>query len=394
VGVRAWVGTFLWSVACGDEHAPQEVELETPPAIEAIPEVRRCGEAGSQPTILPPDVARGMQRVAVCPERALLQHTLRPQFLWLSTEGIREHALDPDADTLVLRLADDERPPVLQIFEHRFGQRVALVPGMRSQVRALDHVVRVEEVIVDDARTDEASAPTVHVRASVEGAPAVQPVPDRVAPSGCGSPSPRPTTLPEPLERRPPIVDEIHVTYGETATTGPFTVEFAAPPRPYYPSVVHVRDANGNDLGSFPTESATRFEVRRGHALLRLDPDADNDVHGRRLKVECAADVALSAVREPTYVWLSTVGHHAVRVADDLEIRLDPDAWFAASNDPERAIFRRRIAPDAVGTSFGVDRVLVEIIDVMSTDATFYEDAWRSSTAVPAVHVQLRLSPI
>jgi hypothetical protein len=346
--------------------------------------------------------------VTSCPRESLLQRSAQPQSMWLSTEGILRHSFQAeDSDDLDIRLVHVEGAPMIQVAENAYFRRLSVRPGTRTQIRANGHMVRIDEVVpgpgtsFDEAWNGEGPL-RLHVRVGIETAPPVASLSELARGPSCGEASPRPTTVPEALARIAPVIDDLYLELGAKASTGPIELEFASrkldATRITFDEL-HVRgeDPGAKAVAVFHEELQRSYAVRVERALLRVDPTGDKELRIRRLKLRCPPEVAIEAGAEPTYVWLSTIGHRMVRVGSQatLAIELEPgvEGAFLTAAAGER-VYGRRVEPAAVGDAFTAGEWLVEVVQVTGSGDARHEDVgrWRTSATLPAVHVQVRLS--
>lgn len=337
-----------------------------------------------------------------CPGAVEIAPTTAPRWLWLSTEGIRQHTYDLHGALLQLVLDTHAGEPRLDVSLLSYRQWFEPRPGPPRRVRAGRHFVTVDRVVPGPGTrfTDRWQAdgePRLHARARIEpAAPATAPEPI-AATTACGDAGPARTTLPAALAKRPTISDTHTLEPGDAKVkAGPLTLAygwFEIPAHgggPYrveakqVPNLQILGDATSSRAATGPFHEPRL--VRSDRELLRLSPVSGDTLKVERLTLPCPHLHTSARPSAPTYVWLSSVGHAWVEMGSPrallLQVHEDPKRPSLGLS-ADHAYFTRQLGADLVGLGFTIDDFLVEIVDVL-------EDR---GGPVPAVHVQLRVSP-
>lgn len=396
---HAWVGTMR----AGSREPALNIEIDRAEVgehqpwgaqIELYPGAMRAAEVGPYHIVLhaaagapPAEVAVTVTR-EVCPAVADLVPGPRPQWLWLSSEGIRFHR-EPTSMRVALGLDLRDQQPWLTLESPGYRQGLALRPGPPVQVRLGADVVTIERVEVGadtrfDGRwsTDGEGEPRVHVLARIEPGvrssfPAAVP-----ASSDCGEASPVRSGPPAGLTLTPTIAERRRIKPGEKLQFGPLTLDYGAleiPAHgggPYREEARQVPwmqvlgpDRGGTSLSGFTDEHRL---LRILDVLLRVGPEGKSGkVRAERVALRCLAHHMLPPLADPApiYLWLGTLGHTWVRVGDfdvkalNLQVYLDRVAP-SLSLASEHGSLIRPLGPDLVGLAVTLDDHLVEVVDV------------------------------
>jgi hypothetical protein len=324
----------------------------------------------------------------ICPESSVIESAL-PVSFWISTEATRQRTFDVAESMLAVALGKPTTVARLDVSTLGWRQWIEPVPVGPLRVRAGKRVVTIDEITRDG---DE----KVHARVRIEDATPSSPIVRSTA-DACGAPTSAATTTPPSLETLARVIDDLHLELGKDVETGSIVlaarenetidqlqVRITADP-PATPSFV-----------GFYGQSSPALS-RAGMSLLRFDPSGTNEVRVRRLQVACPPELRLAKLDAPTHVWLSTVGHTLVRIGPDaapITLQLYPELERPTiSASSAHAYWSTTIAPTLVGQAFTIDAIEVEVLDVVGTGGTVFDTKWTTPNTVPAVHVQLAISP-
>lgn len=327
-----------------------------------------------------------------CPETTAIDKAELPLSLWVSTEATRLRTIDSAAAMLQVGVAKYPNSIRLDVSTLQWRQRFDPVPDAPLAMRAGKYVVTIDEVVRPNAAR-------VHVRARVEAAPPII-LAVRESSVGCGVPSVAPTTLPPSLAELARVIDEQHVEVDQDTATGAIVLNARRDPSGEYLMLSIAADPPASpSMVSFAGEHSLPQLVRSGMSLLRVDPSGVDEVQVRKLQVACPHELRVSAIEKPTHVWLSTVGHTLVTVGPPpttpITLELYPafDSPSISATTPH-AYYSTSILPSMVGDAFTLDGFLFEIVDVTSSGGTVFDKQWTTPNTVPAIHVQIAISPV
>ncbi len=318
-----------------------------------------------------------------CPARTVIASDPRPQWVWISSAGIRQHSYDKGESQVQVVLnthaATDHH---VSITSHWGSYTHSWKPqaGQSQQVYTGQHRVAIDQVVID--------GDDVHVRAEISAwraPPASATVSET---SECGDPSPAYSKLPKALQW-PLETPTTHVLGPgkklEVESLRFENTEISQPPPPY-PQPALKLDSPWGSRHVFPG----REEVARlGQHLVRMAPEPDKPKHVRieTTPVACAYEVTVPPTATAQYVWLSTVGHASIFLdgaqADAAWVKIHPDlssatAVFSLSSAGQHA--SGRVRPEMTGHGYRVGNHLVEFLDVIADDHK--------------THIQVRITPL
>lgn len=346
-----------------------------------------------------------------CPDHTVLDDPALPLSMWVSTEAIRQHTIVEHGRMLqigVLALPDH---PQLEVSLGGFRHRIDPRPGTVRAIHADDRVITIDRVVPGPAtrfdgttwRTADGAPARVHARVRVEVAPPMPPTPAGAA-TACGGPASHRSALPAELARALGTPVEGSIAPGERRAIDGVELEarareLAGPgeqPRRWFeitsgalvPSTIALHD------------DGVRF-ARAEHGLFVFDGEgvstASPSAQVRSFALACPRTLALPVPAEPTYVWLSTIGHARVTfgAADTpaltLDLQADPRSP-GLSLTSEHAYDSRTLAPQDVGHVATMDGLRIAIVDVVAGEGTRRVDyGWTSAGPIPIVHVQVRV---
>lgn len=337
-----------------------------------------------------------------CPAGATIAAATDPRWLWLSTEGIRQHTYDfPDA-LLQLILDTHAGQPRLDVATLSYRQFFEPRPGPVRRVRAGRHLVTLDRVVPGPAtqftdRWQGAGEPRLHVRAAIEPlAPATFPEPV-AATSECGDLGPARTTVPPALTRPLAVADAVRIKPGDPVRKlGPLTLTYVMREVPAYGSGPYRVEATWvpdlqivADPRTVRTATGPYFQprlLRITDQLLHIESVSGDTLAVSRIPLPCPHLHRSAAPTVASYMWLSSVGHAWLELGDPrallLQVYEEPkEPSLSLSADGSH--MTRPTRPDLVGLGFTLDDYLVEIADLVTTPGG----------PVPAVHVQVRVTP-
>lgn len=339
----------------------------------------------------------------VCPAAAVIEHTATPQWLWLSSEGIRVHSYDVAGGLLQVAMYPRGVEPRVEVTQRSYRHWFEPRPGADRTIRAGAYAVSFDRVLAGpgtrfEGRWVAETEARVHVRGRIEAAarasfPAAQP-----AATPCGDPSPSRMLLPTPLGAALEIAETLRLRPGERAKMGPIELVFGTLEVPALGHGVYRKEGysvpnlqvfalhGGSNLtGPFPTARMLRVE----QALLRVIGEGES-LRVDRVALACASELVVAKPTEPVYLWLGTNGHSYVRAggfdvqALHLQVFLEHEASLGLSS--ERGSLIQALGGELVGLGFTFDEHLVEVVEVQ-------EGAAGPDGLPPASHVQLRVTP-
>ena len=328
-------------------------------------------------------------RKNACPDHADIAATNESRSFWLSTEAIAVQAFDTQGEMVIAAMVD--RSDGLRLELSTIGYRYAIDArtAAHKRIRVNARIVVVDEIVEDGDK--------VHARLRIEPAP--RPIASEPVPANrCGDPTTQRTMLPAVLAAGAPVVDDLHLSPGEKARAGKLDLALVQPPEDLPIDLRLDITSADPDISSAMMFSATGFDARVevvGDSLLRGDADSDGEVRVRRMQLACDPSLAIAAPPTPTFVWMSAVGHSVVTVGTQLRLRIYPgvtDAQLSAEADS--MYLTRTIVPTTQGEGFTLGGWELEIVDVVASgDLRFADQRWHGTAAVPAIHVQLRITP-
>lgn len=328
----------------------------------------------------------------VCPESTAIDEAELPLSLWVSTEATHFRTIDAAAAMLQIGVAKYPESLRLDVSTLGWRQWFDPIPNAPLVMRAGKYVVTIDEIVRPDAGR-------VHARARVEAAtPAVTTA--REPSVGCGVPSVAPTTLPPSLAELARVIDDQHVEVDQGATTGAIVLNARRDPSGEWLMLsIAAEPAASPSTVSFSGMHSPPQLVRAGMSLLRIDPSGVDEVQVRKLQVGCPHELRVPAIETKTHVWLSTVGRTLVTVGPPtttpITLQLYPTFDSPSiSATTSHAYYSTSIVPPMVGDAFTLDGFLVEVVDVTSSGGTAFDKEWTTPNTVPAIHVQVAISPI
>ncbi|HWB79787.1 MAG TPA: hypothetical protein VG755_32710 [Nannocystaceae bacterium] len=337
-----------------------------------------------------PEVTAVVRKNA-CPDHADIAATDESRSFWLSTEAIAVQAFDTTGEMVIAAMV--ARPAELMLELSTLGYQYAIPArtAAKRRIRVAARVVVIDEII--------AAGDKVHARLHIEPAPksiATAPVPA----IGCGDPSPQRTTLPAVLAAGAPVVDDLHLSPGETAKAGKLALALVQPPEDMPIDLRLDISSDDPDTSSSMMFSASGFDSRVevvGASLLRGDADSDGEVRVRRMQLACDPTLTIATPSAPTLVWMSSAGRNQITVGEQspLRLRIYPGVTDAQlSAESESMYLSRAIVPTTQGEGFTLGAWELEVVDVVASgDLRWAEQRWHGTAAVPAIHVQLRITP-
>lgn len=417
----AWVGTMR----VGSRKPAVRIEIDRAEVgehepwggqVELHPGSLRAADVGPYHLVLhvaagepPAEVAVTVTR-EVCPTTADLSAGPRPQWLWLSSEGVRFHR-EPTSLRLSLMLELRDQQPWLTVQGPGYRQGLALRPDTSAQVRVGADVVAIERVEIGaDTRFDDRwsatgeGEPRVHVLARVEPGvrssfPAAVP-----ASSDCGEPSAVRTGPPPGLTLTPKIAEHRRIKPGDKVKFGPLTLDYGTLEVPALGGGPYRKEAEqmpwmqvlGPNKGGTSLSAFTRQHqlLRILDVLLRVGPEGESGkIRAERVALRCLAESMQPPLAgpDPIYVWLGVLGHTWVRVGNfdvkalNLQIFVDPVAP-TLSLASEHASLLRTVSAELIGLAVTLDGHLVEVVDVELGVAG-------PEGLGPPARVQLRVTP-
>lgn len=358
------------------------------------------------------DVPYTLSRRA-CPERTRTAATTDPRSLWLSTEAIRVHTHAIADATLHVFVDGRGDAPRLDISTLAYRQNLEPRPGEprsfklgRTRV-TIDRVVPGPHTRFEHGTWSADGDARLHARVHIDPL-APDPLPAPVpATTPCGDASPVRTTLPADLTALPRAQGDVVAPLGTPRQLGDlrFTLREHTLPAPNprrQPETYQTLDMLRGDqlLHSLSLRWGAPALHRLDRQLLRVDPSSPPpQARVRRIPLACPATHDLPSSPDPVYVWLSTVGHHHVRVgtADipPLALTMFEDLQYPSfgASSPNASFSSPRI-PDHVGLAYTLDGYEVEIVDVIpGGDTRPATNGWQSSALAPVFHVQVRVTP-
>lgn len=337
-----------------------------------------------------PELTASVRKNA-CPEHVDIAATDEPRSFWLSTEAIAVQAFDTQGEMVIVAMVERAEGLALQLSTIGYQSTLPVRTAAQQRVRIGRRVVVIDEIVEDG---DE-----VHARVRIEPAPksiAAAPVPA----IGCGDPSAQRTSLPAVLAAGAPVVDDLHLSPGEKAKAGPLELALVQPPEDM-PIDLRL------DITSIDPErstsmmfNATGFDSRLdtvGPWIVRGDADHDGELRVRRMQLACDSSLALAVPTVPTSLWMSTAGRSSITIGTPSELRLriypgvdDAQLTVEAAN----VYLTRVLVPTTQGEAYTFGAWEVEVVDVVASgDLRFADNQWHGTAAIPAIHVQLRITP-
>lgn len=363
-------------------------------------------DAGTPPARIELELSR-----EVCPESHAFPADLVPASLWVSTDGIRTHTQDLPGGQLSLAITAPSEGPELEVRTPGYKHRLALRPGTPHNLRAGRSIVRVDEVVPGPGtrfadRWTSDTLPRAHARVTIESAP--PPVLTRAGPAQtCGTPSPERTALPAELTADPVAAEEQLATLGAAVQLGPLPLAAHMPlAEKFDPPPVHRLERQGGpalrpDVMLWGAPEPAQW-TRAGTDLIRIDAGPRPDtLRLRRFTLACPAEHPLTQPpTQPVYVWLSTRGLVEVTLGDSrsptlvLGLTSNVDSPALSLMNARASVFEP-IDPSIVGNVYTLDRWQIEIVDALFSGDTRpgRAERWQTTAPVPALHVQLRVSP-
>lgn len=329
-------------------------------------------------------------RKNACPDRADIAATNESRSFWLSTEAIAAQAFDTQGEMVIAAMV--KRPAGLRLELSTIGYQYAIDVRTATQrrIRVDARIVVVDEIVEDGDK--------VHARLRIEPAP--RPIASEpVSATGCGDPTTQRTMLPAVLAAGAPVVDDLHLSPGEQARAGKLDLSLVQPPEDLPIDLRLDITSADPDVSSSMIFSASGFDSRVevvGNSLLRGDADSDGELRVRRMQLACDPSLAIATPSTPTFVWMSAVGRSVVTVGTQSQLRLRiypgvADAQLSAEADG--VYLTRTIVPTTQDEGFTLGDWELEVVDVVASgDLRFAEQRWHGTAAVPAIHVQLRIT--
>lgn len=403
---RAEAGEGPWGAQSG-VHPGQELQSFVGP----YQIVTRCS-AGEPPDTLTVRVTR-----EVCPGAAVVEPSPAPQWLWVSSEGIRQHTYDLMGALLQVVLDTSRGAPRLVVSQLGYSHNFEPRPGPPRSLRVGRHVVTVDRVVPGPGTRFEGERwladddPRAHARVRIEPAPAPALAAPATPADPCGAPGPARTSLPAALASLPAAAETRTLELGQDARLGPLNLEyrtFEVPAFGHGPYREEARQVPNLLVIEVPPNSASlpgpydppRL-ARIGRQLVRVDPKpggAPERIAVQRIAIACPKDQTFPRPAAPIYLWLSTFGHATAILGgpgpDTLTLQLNPDLQGPSLGmSAEQAYFVRTLGLDLAGQAFTLGAYRVEVVDVLTTGDTRHDGTrWQTSAPVPGLHVQLRVS--
>lgn len=336
-----------------------------------------------------PNQVEAVVRRSACPRSTVVDVIDGPRSLWVSSEAIRQHTFDVQGEMLRVLEFDIGDVPTIEISTLGYMQRFAATAGLKRRVRAPKHWVTVEEVVIDHG---------VHARVRIE--PAKPSELAAAAPaSGCGAVSSVRTVLPPTLAAGAPVVDDFHMQPDDDATTGRIALKLArdiSEIGDFVTLQISGPEPISNSALMFSTSGNDSQVTWIGRHALHVAATDDGELHVRRLDVPCAGEVQLAEPEAPTYVWLSTLGVRSVAIGPSLRLTLHSDIppTRQATTSASDALYTRAVMPNGIGDVISIGPWLLEIVDIVPTGDTRFEDGrWTTRATMPSIHVQVRFAP-